>query len=339
MLKIDYQHLKDSRQGVWIAVDLMMLGLLIINLTLIIIDALFATDLVASLVRDYTPGIYDEMQFFHANFLLIDLGFIAIFLTEFVVRWYFAVKEKIYERWYFFPFLHWYDLLGCIPLGSTRLLRFLRIFSIIYRLHKYGIIDFTNTRVFSFISFYYNVFLEELSDRVVVKVITGIQEDLQQDTQLGEKILARIVEPRLPGLATSWEQMITNLAASMREDQDNVLANKLRHSVGFALQTNADLKRIQTIPIVGSQLAEHMEDTVADIVVDAIANLLEDAQMPEDLAAWKSAIHRFDDHSNGSFLDFDHQLIGLVTDILEVAKEQVARQSWKGQLNAKDSVV
>ena len=64
---------------------------------------------------------------FMKTLYLYDLAFVVIFLTEFCVRWVAAVVRKTYMRWYFFPFIHWYDLIGCIPLGGARIFRFLRI--------------------------------------------------------------------------------------------------------------------------------------------------------------------------------------------------------------------
>ena len=52
-----------------------------------------------------------------------------------------AIRKQTYPRWYFYPFLHWYDLLGCIPIGSFRMLRLLRLISLTIRLQKMGIID------------------------------------------------------------------------------------------------------------------------------------------------------------------------------------------------------
>src|SRR5690606_41794798 len=96
--------------------------------------------------------------------------------------WILAIAVRDYPRWYFFPFAHWYDLLGCIPIAGMRFLRILRIFSILYRLKKYAIVDFSNSPVFRFFNFYYEVLLEELSDRIVVKVLSGTQERSEEHT-------------------------------------------------------------------------------------------------------------------------------------------------------------
>ncbi|MDV7396135.1 hypothetical protein RZS08_32380, partial [Arthrospira platensis SPKY1] len=114
----------------------------------------------------------------HTNFVAYDLVFVAIFLTEFVVRWIIAVHRNTYHRWFFYPFVHWYDLLGCIPVGSFRWLRLLRVISIVYRLQKYQIIDISNLYIVRFVRKYLNVLLEELSDRIVLNVLDGVQDEI-----------------------------------------------------------------------------------------------------------------------------------------------------------------
>ncbi|MDG9667834.1 hypothetical protein ONV78_08835 [Hahella sp. CR1] len=334
MLKVDYEHLRQSRQGIWIALDLFMLFMLIINLSLIIIDALFDTAAMQFLTRNYTPWLHEPLVLMHENFLLVDLAFVSLFISEFMLRWLVAIKEKTFERWYFFPFLHWYDLLGCIPLGSTRLLRFLRVFSIIYRLHKYKIIDVTSTRLFTFFAFYYNVFLEELSDRVVVKVISGIQEDLRHDSEIGRRIAEKIVEPRLPVLAETWSHMVTQLSGNMRSNPDNPLVAKLRRSLTDAMQSHVNFRRVNAIPFIGSNITGRLEDTIADIVVSTIANLLEDLEIPDNIDGVKSSFEQLNLRSGGALMQLDDQVIELIVDILELSKEQVAVQSWKRELRA-----
>ena len=177
MLKINRKNLFSSHELTWFIIDFLMLALLIINLLWIIFDWCFAVDFIQEGIKNNIGWLYASYLPIHKNFVLYDMVFIVIFLTEFTVRWIRSIYLKIYHRWYFYPFIHWYDLIGLIPVASARALRFLRVFSIIYRLQKYQIIDLTQNRVFKFIQFYYDVVLEELSDRIVVKVLAGTQEE------------------------------------------------------------------------------------------------------------------------------------------------------------------
>ena len=128
MLKINRENLRNSHETPWLILDLVMLGLLFINLAWLIFDALYATNFVYHQLGVHFPAVIDAYDPIHKNFLLVDLVFIGIFFTEFCFRWAVAIIRKEHLRWYFFPFLHWYDLVGLIPTGGTRLFRFLRIF-------------------------------------------------------------------------------------------------------------------------------------------------------------------------------------------------------------------
>ncbi len=178
MLKINRENLRNSHETLWLILDLVMLGVLFINLAWLIFDSLYATDFIYGQLGTYFPALITAYDPIHHNFLFVDLVFIGIFFTEFCVRWAVAIIRKEHLRWYFFPFLHWYDLVGLIPTGATRLFRFLRIFSILHRLHKYKIIDLNQTAIFRFFAFYADVFVEELSDRIVVKVLSDAQKDI-----------------------------------------------------------------------------------------------------------------------------------------------------------------
>ncbi len=199
MLHVNRENLKSSHQLIWFLIDFLMLGLLIINLSFIIWDSIYNFVAVQNLLKDYAPALQSAYHPpIHERFIFYDLIFVAIFLSEFVLRWGgYSIRAKVYDRWYFYPFIHWYDLVGCIPVGSLRFLRILRVISIIYRLHQYKIIDFTNTRLFRFVNFYYEAFMEELSDRIVLKVLSGVQEEVRRGgSPLFERIQQDILYPR-----------------------------------------------------------------------------------------------------------------------------------------------
>jgi hypothetical protein len=115
MLNFSYSKLKSSHEGPWIILDLLMLALLIINLIWLLFDGLFATQAFKSVLASISPDLVTGYAPVHENFVLYDLAFVVVFLTEFCVRWIASVMRKTYVRWYFFPFIHWYDLIGCIP--------------------------------------------------------------------------------------------------------------------------------------------------------------------------------------------------------------------------------
>lgn len=38
-----------------------------------------------------------------------------LLITEFFVRWGISIVYKHHKRWFFFPFIHWYEILAIIP--------------------------------------------------------------------------------------------------------------------------------------------------------------------------------------------------------------------------------
>ena len=103
MLNFSYAKLKSSHEGPWIMVDLLMLGLLLINLIWLVFDSLYATQAFKTILSSLSPNIVEGYAPVHDNFALYDLAFIGVFLSEFSVRWMVAVVRKTYMRWYFFP--------------------------------------------------------------------------------------------------------------------------------------------------------------------------------------------------------------------------------------------
>ena len=102
----------------------------------------------------------------------------------------------ILNNWIAYPFIHWYDVLGCIPVGGFRSLRLLRIISIVFRLHKKGIIDIRSTWWYKLINRYYCMLAEEVSDRVVVNIINGTQKEIEAGAPITDKLIEQIIKPR-----------------------------------------------------------------------------------------------------------------------------------------------
>jgi hypothetical protein len=308
-----------------------MLCLLIINLIWLLFDSLFATQAFKSIFVSMSPDIVLAYEPIHDNFILYDLAFIVIFLMEFCVRWVAAVVRKTYMRWYFFPFIHWYDLVGCIPLGGARIFRFLRIFSILYRLQKYEIIDLRNTAVYRFITFYYDVFVEELSDRIVVKVLSDAQKDISAGSPLLDDISQQVIASRLPILTQWLSSIMVHIGESIEHnDHSESVRNHVQKSVGKAVRSNTQVSSLKLVPVLGRTIEKTLEQSITDIVTQSVINLLKDVT-PEK-------IDDFVEHGLGRFSSKDHMLdqevLLIVNECLELIKLHVSQQRWKGTLDS-----
>jgi hypothetical protein len=308
-----------------------MLSLLIINLIWLLFDGLFATQDFKAILNYISPEIVPAYSPVHNNYILYDLAFIVVFLVEFCVRWAAALVRKTYIRWYFFPFIHWYDLVGCIPLGGARVFRFLRIFSIFYRLQKYDIIDLRSTAVYRFIMFYYDVFVEELSDRIVVKVLSDAQKDIAAGSPLIEDIRQQVIATRLPILTQWLSSVMVHVGESI--EQNNHAESVLKHvkkSVGKAVRDNSQVSTLKLVPVLGRTIENTLEQAITDIVTQSIVNMLKDVT-PEK-------IDDFVEHGLGRFSSedtiLDQEVLLIVNECIELIKVHVSQQRWKEALDA-----
>jgi len=334
MLKVNRDNLKKSHQTVWLIIDFAMLGLLILNLALIIFDSIYAFSAIEGFFESHTPGFHALYEPVHENFLFYDLIFVGIFLSEFFLRWGYSIRAGVYDRWYFYPFIHWYDLIGCIPVGSFRFLRILRVISILYRLHQYNIIDVTSSRLYQFFNFYYEAFMEELSDRIVIKVLSGVQMEVRRGSPLFERIQHDIIYPRRDML-TGWiSDRVAQAAQEGYIPNRGALRSYLEDRVDTALKENLELSRLRFLPVVGPTIQETLEEAVGDIVANVIHQILEDLASASNHAFIEDIVNvmmpdpeRMRDNSPEN-----EALINLILEILDAVKAQVRVKHWREEL-------
>lgn len=332
-LQLNTSNLKESRQGFWLLIDLLMLGLLILNLVWLVFDWLFVSEGFRDFLATINPDLVDAYAPIHRNFFFYDLYFVAIFLTEFMVRWIYAALTREYKRWYFYPFAHWYDLLGCIPVTGFRFLRMLRIISIFYRLQKYQIIDFTSLKAYQFLRFYYEAFMEEISDRVVIKVLAGTQEELRSGSPLLHRIQQEVLLPRKPLLVSWLSEKVAHAAQHAYLPHRHLLQRYIAGRLDQAIRDSDDIKRLKLIPVVGTTLSSTLERAVSDIVVTTIDQILRDLASTEN--------HQFIEDLTEVFLhekpyekgDLDEEIIQACIELLELVKDQVHVKRWHAHLD------
>ncbi|WP_166260795.1 hypothetical protein [Marinobacter salicampi] len=334
MFTLNRENLRKSHQLIWFTVDFLMLGLLIINLAFIIFDSIYNFAGVQNLLAENAPPVQEFYQPIHENFLFYDLIFVAIFLTEFVIRWLYAIKAQVYQRWYFYPVVHWYDLIGCIPAGSFRFLRILRVFSIVYRLHKYNVIDVTQTRTFQFFAFYYDAFMEELSDRIVIKVLSGVQGEISRGAPFFDRIKHDILFPRRAMIADWISARVADATIESYEPNRGALRTYLEGRVDVALQQNVELSRLRALPVLGATIQEALEEAVGDIVASVIHQLLDDLAATRNHGFIEDIVNAFlpDETTQDGEQVQNEALKNLLDEIIEAVKRQVRVKHWRQEL-------
>lgn len=334
-MRVRIKDILSKTEGKYLFVDFIMMLVLALNLGLILFELLFSSELVKGILQNYTPGFFDFYNTrIHQDFLAIDLWFVTIFVVELVVRWIIAIKNQKYHRWFFYPFLHWYDVLGCIPLGSFRFLRVLRVIGLTIRLHKFGLIDLTKTYPYRKSVKYLNILTEEISDRVVLHVLSGVQQEINEGTPVLDKILHDLILPQRVHLV-DWISKNVQEATSVAYDTHiEELQDYINQKITTAIQKNPELKTISKIPIVGSVVTNNLENTVCDMVDSVVDECFQDLASPRNKEVVHDVAHLVLDSvisKEKENTQLNDLVRNIVVEALELIKEQVRVQQWKVQ--------
>lgn len=315
--------------------DIVMLVAISIDLLLISIDAILMSDFSHNAAAWLTIGTaLDWYQSTLHEPLRTAGGFFTVFLiVELLLRWAVAIKQKIYYRWFFFPFVHWYEVLGCFP--QLRALRLFRAVVIGRRLYQLGYQVLPQLWI-NRIKFYINLLLEELSDRVILTTIQNFRQQLTDPNTHKSFIESTIARNRneieAALLSVLRQELAPKLQALVASSSDSNLATEVGHAIEEGLANTPELRRyLRMIPIAGSLIEsqlQHVGHNVGENVIHALNRRLLD---PERLDALMVAIA-----SGVATIDTDntalHALISsIIDDSLTEFEAQVKIQHWKHQ--------
>lgn len=332
---INLKNLRNDATNYYLAIDISMIVLVLVNLGWIIFDWLFTVPWVQlALNWVYPPFVEFYGKNIHENFYNYDLIFVAIFFTEFLFGWSIAIVRREYRAWWHYPFFHWYDLLGCIPVGTFRFLRVLRLVSIVVRLQRLGVLDVSDTAVYKFGKRYYDIFVEEVSDRVVVNVLDGVKDEISHGSMVQDRLVNDVLLPRKASLS---QEIVSRVEVSTQE-----LLGKHRHAVRDyihgvitrAMKANPELKLVGYVPLLGGAVNKQLDHAVGNIV----ANVVE--QIISDLGS--DTVHNMvENYVDAILTNVMHQptvsgldIKSLSNDVIELLKDQVKVQRWREEEEA-----
>lgn len=309
-----------------------MVSLAVINLAWLIFDAVWAVEeLRALLLSPLLPESWlADYAAVHARFFRIDLIFVSIFAGEFLLRWGHALRSRRYPTWYAFPILHWYDILGCIPVAGLRWLRVLRIFAILYRLQRMGYIDYRNWYLYQLARRLYEIVMEEISDRVVLRVLGGVQQEISASHDLERRVVEEVLLPRQQLIIDALRSRVVSLAGAAYRGSRQDLHALITRSVSHAVRENREIRRLDRIPVVGGMAGNLLDQAVTDIVCRVFDELAGEmggadfAQLFDDIAA--AVFSSIEESVQGS--GARDQISTAINDMLEVVKQQIAQRRW-----------
>ena len=311
-----------------------MVALVLVNLAFILFDTLYGTATLRGLLDAQLPAFsafYNEWV--HEHFLYWDLVFIAIFLSEFSFQWAVAVRRQIYPRWYFYPFLHWYDLLGSIPIGSFRLLRLLRLISLLIRLQKMGVVDLTSTRLYQFFEFYFSAFIDEVSDRVMIRTLDDVRREVEDEAPITREIITKVISPQRDKLVEHLSRRIGHIAQQSYDKHQDDIREYVDSVIAEAVRANAGIRNLDRVPVVGRAVVKQLRQSINDIVAEVVDRTVRDISAAEN--------NRLVDESVTVIIDAileDHPELGdlgtrMSIEAIDLIKERVRVQHWKESLH------
>lgn len=309
--------------------DLFIIALVIANLGLLLFDSLFLLPPLNAAFEAVAPGLYGAYErHIHANFLTIDLAFVGIFLLDVLLGWAVAIAERHYHRWFFYPFVHWYDVLGCIPLGGFRLLRILRVISLLHRLQRMGLIDVRRWYLYGVAAKYYDILLEELTDRIAIRMLDNVQQEIRAGDGLSAPVIERVVQPRKQALIREISQRLEAMAGDAYAHHRDDTLRYVRGLVGRTLAESPELKRLSRLPM-GGPLTRGLEASLSDLA----CHLVDEALAGLKSSEFSALVEHLAESGFDAWLRTDPETERIteqvLVDMLDLLKEQIAVKGWQ----------
>lgn len=273
----------------------------------------------------------------HPIVISTEAWFILFLIIELITRWGIAIFHKHHARWWFFPFIHWYEVLAIIPY-----LRFLRLFRagiIAYRLHQLGYQIIPESLRLKAI-FYYNVVMEELSDRVVVTVLDGVKQELETSSS-HKKIIHDLVDHHRQMFTVTLASMLQESLAKTLQQQQPAITQKVGQIVTQAIEDTPELTQLlRLIPIVGGRIEHQIQSIGQRLGENITTGLIEPftAGAPEQpneqyqLIASKVSALNIDNHHLEKLVE------SVVFESIDAIQKQVKVKQWQQALQEYDEL-
>lgn len=309
--------------------DVLIIVAVVANLTLLLVDSLYLIEPLNEGLKAVAPGVhawYDRV--IHQHFFQIDLAFVALFVVDVLLGWAMAIAERRYHRWFFYPFVHWYDVLGCIPLSGFRLLRALRVISLAHRLNRLGLVHIERWQAYRFVAKYYDILLEELSDRIAVRLLSNIQEQVRADSTLADGLINRVVAPRKEQLIREITQRIEASAGRAYDGNREEVMRYISEMVNHTLRESPEIRRLERLPM-GSAVSGGLEASLAGVAHRLVDELARGIHTPR----FRTLVSDTAESGFDAWLKVDEGSAevteAVLVDALEMLKDQISRQAWK----------
>jgi Na+/phosphate symporter len=178
---------------------------------------------------------------------------------------------------------------------------------------------------------YYNIIVEEVSDRVVVNILEGVQEEISEGGPVVDDIIEKVVKPKKE-LIVEWVSRRVGHAVEQDVLKKRAeISEYVRQLISESLSKNEELRTLEQVPVMGRRITETIQRSISDTINDIIEQALTDLASSRNRLLLKEMadvlINAIDYHDKEQEMDSIYSDIAI--EIIDVVKKQVLVQKWK----------
>lgn len=321
---------QEFRRRTWLSIgyDSLLMILILINLFCLATDAILMSDFMLWLshlltlnapLTWYKTHLHDWVE-------ITENWFTLLWLTELLIHWAVSIYRKTYPRWFFYPFYHWYDVLALIP--QLRFLRLFRAGVIAYQLHQLG---YFPKRWYKWGEFYYSLILEELTDRIALTMIRGVERELIRNSVLKQTINDMLDKHRQLFATTLAELLQESLGKALQQQQRQMSYN-VGQIVNQAIENTPELHQmLRLLPVIGGRLEQQIQSIGQRLGENITQGLLQPFVESSEQHA-NQTYQMIAEQASQTPLDSEQistLVQSVIFDSLEIVRKQVKSKHWE----------
>lgn len=321
---------------IFLIYDIFMMFLIFINLICLASDTVLMSDFVLWLSHhlNFNAPLESYKTALHPWVQETEHWFTSLLIIELLIRWGVAIYQKHHPRWFFFPFVHWYEVLAIMP--SLRFLRLFRAAIIAYRLHEMGY-HIIPKKTYKKAEFYYYLILEELTRRIALTGITAIERELQHSSTL-RKIIHTMLDQHRTLFADTLSELLQESLAKALKEQQRQMSYNVGQIVNQAIEETPELHQLlRLLPVIGGRLEQQIQSIGQRLGENITYGLIEPfveqsdhiANQTYQLIAQKASQAHIDTHNLNKLVQ------SVVFESLEIVRKQVKTKRWEEMIHQK----
>lgn len=330
------QQQKIQRHKVLLGYDIAMMVLILVNLFCLASDGILTSDFAlwfANLVN-LTSWLNEYITHLHPWVEETEHWFTLLLIVELFIHWAIAIYHKTYPRWFFFPFVHWYEVLAIIP--QLRFLRLFRAGVIAYRLHQLDS-PIIPKSIYYKAEFYYFLILEELTRRIVLTVILGVERELQQNGAL-RTIIHDMLDQHRQLFAETLSELLQKSLATALHEQQRLMSVNVGKIVNQAIENTPELHQmLRLFPVIGGRLEQQIQSIGQRLGENITQGLIEPfVEKSDDIANQTYQLIAQKTSETNLNTDKLNQLVqSVIFESLEIVRKQLKMKKWQEMLHPK----